>query len=64
MSELKRIGDLTLIGRLFCFYPQGGPGSAGAKGESGDPGPQVRANHLLPLYIFIFSTYVVEQQKC
>jgi hypothetical protein len=34
--------NAKLIGYIFNFSLQGGPGSAGAKGESGDPGPQVK----------------------
>lgn len=31
---------------ILAFSLQGGPGSSGAKGESGDPGPQVKKQFL------------------
>lgn len=37
------IKDLLHIYAIcFAFFIKGGPGAAGAKGESGEPGPQVQ----------------------
>lgn len=38
--------EIAKLSEISSLFLQGGPGSAGAKGESGDPGPQVRNQNL------------------
>lgn len=46
-------GIAQLNDSILTLSLQGGPGSSGAKGESGDPGPQVK-NNLCHLFHFWF----------
>lgn len=49
----------------MCFCLKGPPGSAGLKGESGDPGPQVSKDQIIPAMLKVsFIKFILAPECC